>query len=102
MTISLLAGLCGAVAVDEAARWRARRPVAERALERAAWALYFEEEPRVVMRGLEGLELPGRAGMCLRLAVRCLERAGRCRRVERGMRREAARWVRRAREEMGR
>ena len=100
--VSLLAGLCGAVAVDEAVRWRARRPAAERALERAAWALYLEEEPSVVMRGLQGLELPGRAGTCLRVAVRCLERAGRCRRVERGMRREAARWMRRAREEMER
>ena len=79
-----------------------RRPAADRALERAAWSIYFEEEPRVVMRGLQGLELPGRAGTCLRVAVGCLERAGRCRRVERGMRREAARWVRRAREEMGR
>ena len=98
--VSVLAGLCGAVVVDEVARWTARRPAAERMLERAAWALYLEEEPRAVMRGLEGLELPGRAGTCLRVAVRCLERAGRCRRVERGMRREAARWVRRARGEM--
>ncbi len=98
--VSLLAGSCGAVAADEVVRWRARRP--ERALSGAVWALYLEEEPRVVMRGLQGLELPGRAGTCLRAAVGCLERAGRCRRVERGMGREAAGWVRRAREEMGR
>ncbi len=99
MAVALLAGLGCTVAVDEAARWWGRP---ERALERALWAIYLEEEPRAVMRGLEGVELPGRAGMCLRVAMRCLYQAGRCRRVERGMRREAARWVGRAREEMGR
>ncbi len=81
---------------------RLGRPAAEQSLERALWALYLEEEPRAVMRGLRGLELPGRAGTCLRVAARCLERAGRCRRVERGLRREAARWVRRARREVWR
>ncbi len=102
MAVSALAGLCCAVVADEAVRWRASRPTAERALERAAWGLYFEDEPLAVIGGLRGLEMPGRAGLCLRLAVRCLERAGRCRRLERGMRRETARWVRRARGEMER
>ncbi len=99
MVVALLAGLAGTVAVDEAARWWGRPG---RALERALWAIYLEEEPREVAKGLEGVVLPGRAGLCLGIAVRCLYQAGRCRRVERAMGREAARWVRRARGEMGR
>ncbi len=100
--IALLAGLCAVALLDEAARWRASRPTAERALERAAWGLYLDEEPLAVLGGLRGVEMPGRAGLCLRVAVRCPERAGRCRRVDRRMRWEAARWMRRVRGEMGR
>ncbi len=102
LATSLLAGLCVVALLDEAVRWRAGRSAAERALERAAWGLYFEEEPLAVLGGLRGLEMPGRAGVCLRIAARCLERAGRCRRLDRRMRREAARWVGRARREIGR
>jgi len=89
---------CAGVGVDEAVRWRAGRP--ERGVREGGVGLYFEDEPRR-HEGAPGARA-GRGGPGLASGWReVLERRGGAEDGE-GMRREAARWVRRAREEMGR
>ena len=60
------------------------------------------EDARWVAERLRGLDLHGRAGPCLGVAVRCLEEAGRFRRLEGRLRREAGRWLRMTFKEMKR
>jgi hypothetical protein len=95
---SLLGGLCGAALLDILRRWRARRPRAIRLLDGAIRAIHEDEDPRRVAERLRGLK----GGPQLRVAVRCLEEAGRSRRLELGLRREAVRWLQMAREELER
>ena len=72
------------------ALWRLRRSLAE-----------GQEDLRLVAEGLRGLDVGrGRARLCRDVAVRCLEGAGRFRRLEAVMRREAAGWMREMKEEM--
>jgi len=66
---------------------------ADRALRRAQRAIWYEEDPRVVIMRLRGVGLRGRPRLRRDIALRCLERARRCERLDRSMRREAARWV---------
>ena len=72
-----------------------RDPVLE-----AARALGEGEDAWVVAHGLQGVDLEGRAGLCLGVAVRCLVEAGRQGRLEARLRKEGARWLREAIEEM--
>jgi hypothetical protein len=60
----------------------------------AARALGEGEDAWVVAHGLQGVVLEGRAGLCLGVARRCLEEAGRHGRLEARLRTEAARWLR--------
>jgi hypothetical protein len=63
-------------------------------------ALEGGEDAWVVAHGLVGVDLPGRAGMCLGVARRFLREAGRHGRLEGRLRREAAGWVRETIREM--
>ncbi len=97
LVVALILGrACALVLLDVVEMWR--RTAAGQALTRA---IRLGEDPHGVIERVRVLELRGRPRLCRNMALRCLERAGRCRRVERGMRREAAMWVRRAREELG-
>jgi len=71
---------------------------ADRALRRAQRAIWLDEDPRVVIMRLRGVGLRGRPRRDI--AVRCLERARRSERLDRSMRREAAKWVRATRDEL--
>jgi len=73
---------------------------ADRALRRAQRAIWLDEDPRVVIMRLRGVGLRGRPRLRADIAVRCLERARRSERLDRKLRREAARWVRAARDEL--
>ena len=63
-------------------------------------ALGAGEDARGVAERLRGLDLGGRAGTCLGVAVRCLEEAGRHGRLEGRLRREAGRWLKETIKEM--
>jgi hypothetical protein len=56
-------------------------------------ALEGGEDAWVVAHGLGGVDLPGRAGLCLVVARRFLREAGRHGRLEGRLRREAARFI---------
>jgi hypothetical protein len=60
------------------------------------------EQSLRVIGSLWGVERRGRGRLCLDIGLRCLEEGRRCRRLEWRLRGEAARWLVRAREEMGR
>ena len=72
----------------------------DQALQRAQRAIWLDEDPRVVIMRLRGVSLRGRPRLRRDIAVRCLERARRSERLDRKLRREAARWVRAARDEL--
>ena len=75
---------------------------ADRALQRAQRAIWLDEDPRVVIMRLRGVGLRGRPRLRRDIAVRCLEQARRSERLDRSMRREAARWIQGARDELQR
>jgi hypothetical protein len=93
------ATLCVSAVADGVAGWWAdmRSPV-----RRALRAVEGGGDAREVARRLRGMELQGRIRLCCDVAVRCLEGAGRCGRLERRLRRGAAGWLREAIEEMKR
>ena len=91
-----LAGLC-AVAFH---RSLMVEDPADRALRRAQRAIWLDEDPRGIVVRLRGVDLRGRPRLRRDIALRCLERARRCERLDRSMRYEAARWLGRAREEL--
>jgi hypothetical protein len=72
----------------------------DRALQRAQRAIWLDEDPRVVIMRLRGVGLRGRTRLRRDIAVRCLEQARRSEHLDRSMRREAARWMRAARDEL--
>ena len=73
---------------------------ADQALRRAQRAIWLDEDPRVVIMRLRGVGLRGRLRLRRDIAVRCLEQARRSERLDRSLRREAARWVRATRDEL--
>ena len=73
---------------------------ADRALLRAQRAIWYEEDPRVVIMRLRGVGPRGRTRLRRDIAVRCLEQARRSERLDQAMRREAAMWIRAARDEL--
>ena len=75
-------------------------PVRHDPLLEAAKALDEGEDAWVVAHGLQGVDLEGRAGLCLGVAVRCLTEAGRHGRLEARLRKEAAVWLRETIKEM--
>jgi len=97
-TVASLAALC-AIALRGSL---AAEDPADRALLRAQRAIWLDEDPRVVIMRLRGVGLRGRPRLRRDIAVRCLERAGRCERLDRSLRREAAMWLRAARDELAR
>jgi len=72
----------------------------DRALQRAQRAIWLDEDPRVVIVRLRGVGLRGRPRLRRDIAPRCLERAGRCDRLDRKLRRKVARWLQAARNEL--
>jgi hypothetical protein len=71
------------------------------ALLAAADAIGDGEDPRQIAKHLREVDVPeGRPRFCLDVALRCLEGAGRCDRLEGRLRREAAGWLRQADKEM--
>ena len=62
--------------------------------------LQLDRDPRVVIMRLQEAGLRGRAGLRRDVAVRCLEGAGRHRRLEDRLRREAEIWLQRTRDEL--
>jgi hypothetical protein len=74
---------------------------ADRALRRAQRAIWYEEDPRIVIMRLREVGLRGKPRLRRDIAVRCLEQARRSERLDRSMRREAARWIRRPRRPRG-
>jgi hypothetical protein len=60
---------------------------ADRALRRAQRAIWLDEDPRLVIMRLRGVGLRGRPRLRRDIAIRCLERAGRCDRLDRMLRR---------------
>jgi hypothetical protein len=91
-----LAGLC-AVALH---RSLTVEDPADRALRRAQRAIWLDEDPQGIIVRLRGVDLRGRPRLRRDIALRCLERARRCERLDRSMRYEAARWLGKAREEL--
>ena len=75
---------------------------ADRALQRAQRAIWCEEDPRIVIMRLREARLRGRAGLRRDVAVRCLEGAGRHRRLEDRLRHEAEKWIRMTKDELAR
>ena len=73
---------------------------ADRAHRRAQRAIWLDEDPRGVIMRLRGVGQRGRPRRDI--SLRCLERARRGERLDRSMRREAARWLRAARDEVHR
>jgi hypothetical protein len=73
---------------------------ADLALRRAQRAIWLDEDPRVVIMRLRGVGLRGRSRLRRDIALRCLEQARSSDRLDWSMRREAARWVRAARDEL--
>jgi hypothetical protein len=63
-------------------------------------ALLLGEEPHVTAGRVRGLRLRGKAASCRDRAARCLVEAGRMGRMEERLRREAARWLARALDEV--
>jgi hypothetical protein len=63
---------------------------ADRALQRAQRAIWYEEDPRIVIMRLREAGLRGRPRLRRDIALRCLEQARRGERLDRSMRREAA------------
>jgi len=72
---------------------------ADRALRRAQRAIWLDEDPRGIVVRLRGVDLRGRPRLRRDITLRCLERAGRCDRLDRKLRQEAARWLQAARDE---
>jgi len=62
--------------------------------------LQLDKDPRLVIMRLREARLRGRAGLRRDVAVRCLEGAGRHRRLEGRLLREAERWLRRTKDEL--
>jgi hypothetical protein len=96
--LALLTGLC-AVALRGSL---AAEDPADRALQRAQRAIWLEEDPRGIRVRLRGAGLRGRPRLRRDIALRRLERARRCERLDRKLRREAAMWLRAARDELSR
>jgi len=63
-------------------------------------AIRHGEDHYGVIERVQGLDLRGRPWLCRDAALRCLAEAGRCRRLVRRLRGEAARWLGKAREEV--
>ena len=96
--LALLAGLCavalrGSLAVEDPA---------DQALQRAQRAIWLDEDPRGIRVRLRGAGLRGRPRLRYDIALRCLEQARRCERLDRSLRREAARWLQAVRDELSR
>ena len=98
-TLAILASLTALSALALRMSLAAEDP-ADRALRRAQRAIWLEEDPRLVIMRLRGVGLRRRTGLRRDIAVRCLEQARRGERLDRSMRREAAKWVRLARDEL--
>jgi hypothetical protein len=71
-----------------------------RIVSRALNDLQLDRDPRLVIMRLQEAGLRGRAGLRRDVAVRCLEGAGRHRRLEGRLLREAERWLRRTKDEL--
>jgi hypothetical protein len=93
--LAILASLAALSAL--AFRLAAEDPAGQ-ALLRAQRAIWLDEDPRVVIMRLRGVGLRGRARLRRDIAVRCLERARRHRRLEGKLIREAEWWIRRTRD----
>ena len=98
LALTLLLGACAIALLDAYVKWEAHD--AGRAIARAVRAISRDEHPQRAIDGLRGLGLRGRAGLRLRVALRCLEAARRNRRLEWRLRREAARWLQEAKDEV--
>jgi len=73
---------------------------ADRALRRAQRAIWLDEDPRGIVTRLRGVGLRDRPRLRRDIPLRCLERAGRCDRLDRKLRRDAARWLQASRDEL--
>jgi hypothetical protein len=98
LALTLLLGACALALLNAAMRRQAGR--ADRALAKAIRAIHEDEHPLRAIDGLRGLELPGRQRLRLGIALRCLDEAGRNRRLEWRLRREAVRWLQAAKDEL--
>jgi len=99
------AGLAASLTALSALAFRmslAAEDPADQALLRAQRAIWLDEDPRIVIMHLQEAGLRGRAGLRRDVAVRCLEGAGRHRRLEGRLICEAERWIRRTRDELDR
>ena len=98
LALTLLLGACALALLNAFLKWEARD--AGRAIARAVRAVSRDEHPQYAIDGLRGLGLRGRAGLRLRVALRCLEAARRNRRLEWRLRREAVRWLQATKDEL--
>jgi len=71
-----------------------------RIVSRALSDIQLDRDPRLVIMHLQEARLRGRAGLRRDIAVRCLEGAGRHRRLEGRLLREGERWLRGTRDEL--
>ena len=98
LSLTLLLGACALALLDAYVKWEARD--AGRAIARAVRAVSRGEHPQRAIDGLRGLGLRGRAGLRLRVALRCLDEARRNRRLEWRLRREAVKWLLETKDEL--
>jgi len=74
----------------------------DRALRRAQRATWLDEDPRDAIMHLRSVDLRIRPGLRRDIVIRCFEQTRRSERMNRIMRREAARWMKAARDELAR
>jgi hypothetical protein len=98
LALTLLLGACALALLDAFLRRQAQD--AGRAIARAVRAVREGEHPERAIGGLRGLELRGRAGLRLRVAIRCLEQSRKNRRLEWRLRQEAVRWLQATKDEL--
>ena len=96
LALTLLLGACGLALLDALLR----REDAGRAIARAVRAVSRDEHPQDAIDSLVALELRGRAGLRLRVALRCLDEARRNRRLEWRLRQEAVKWLLETKDEL--
>ena len=99
--LAILASLTALSALAFRMSLKMEDPV-DQALQQAQRAIWLEEDLRLVIMRLRGVGLRGRPRLRRDIALRCLEMARRSEHLDRSMRREAARWIRAARDEIAR
>jgi len=81
-------------------RAAASETLEHRLVSRALDDLRLDKDVKMIAVRLRGAHLRGRTGLRRDVAARCLEGAGRHRRLEARLRREAEQWIRRTRDEL--